>query len=64
MRRFYAVGANWLQRGEYRSVKEVVEAYQAVTSDEICNVLKKYPLTQETTVAIGPLKKLDMADKP
>ncbi len=64
MRRFYAVGANWLQRAEYRSVREVVESYQAVTSDEICNVLEKYPLTQETTVAIGPLKKLDLADKP
>ena len=64
MHRLYAVGTNWLQRDQYRTVRDVVDAYQAVTVDDIRAVLDSYPLTQETTVAVGPLKQMDALDKP
>jgi predicted Zn-dependent peptidase len=64
MHRLYAVGANWLQRGEYRTVSDVVDAYQAVTVADIREILDTFPLTEETTVTIGPLKQMDRPDKP
>jgi predicted Zn-dependent peptidase len=56
--RMFSVGNNWSQRREYRTVREVVDAYQGVTLDDIAAVLTKYPLSLQTTVAVGPLKKL------
>ena len=53
-RRLFAVGGSWLQRREYMSVRENVDAYQAVTLEDIASVLAKYPLTRSTTVVIGP----------
>ena len=64
MHRLYAVGANWLQRGEYRTVSDVVEAYQAVTVADIRKILDQFPLTEETTVTIGPLEQMQRPDKP
>lgn len=56
--RLFSVGGNWLQRGEYRTVREMVESYQGVTHADISAVLEKYPLTVCTTVAIGPVSDL------
>jgi len=53
-RRLFSVGGNWLQRRSYRTVRETVDAYQAVTCEEIRQVLAKYPLTTSTTVIVGP----------
>ena len=57
--RLFSVGSNWLQRREYRTVREMVEAYQNVTLASITRVLEQYPLTACTTVAIGPLASLN-----
>jgi predicted Zn-dependent peptidase len=56
--RLFAVGSNWLQRHEYRTVRDVVHAYQSVTCEDIRSMLDKYQLTCNTTVAIGPLAKI------
>lgn len=56
--RLFAVGGNWLQRREYRTVRETVDAYQAVTCDQVAGLLRRYPLTANTTVAVGPLTRL------
>lgn len=56
--RLFTVGSSWTQRREYRPVKEVLAAYRDVTLDDIHAVLTKYPLTNNTTVAVGPLNKL------
>jgi predicted Zn-dependent peptidase len=56
--RMFSLGSNWSQRREYRKVREVVDAYQSVTRDDIAAVLAKYPLSVQTTVAVGPLKDL------
>jgi predicted Zn-dependent peptidase len=57
--RLFSVGSNWLQRREYRTIREMVDAYQRVSLADIRRVLEQYPLTACTTVAIGPLKNLD-----
>ncbi len=56
--RLFSIGNGWLQRREYRTVREAVAAYQGVTVDEVAAVLKKYPLTTNTTICIGPLKEV------
>jgi predicted Zn-dependent peptidase len=53
--RLFSVGMNWLVRREYRTTRELVAEYQAVTRDDIAAVLRKYPLSVNTTVTIGPL---------
>lgn len=55
-RRMFSLGANWIQRREYRTVKEIIHAYQAVTRDDVAALLQKYPLTQNATVVVGPVK--------
>lgn len=52
--RLFSVGTNWLQRRDYMTVRESVDAYQAVSAEDIANVLDRHPLTLSTTVAIGP----------
>jgi predicted Zn-dependent peptidase len=59
--RLFAVGNAWIQRRQYKTVREAVEAYRAVSIDDIRRVLAKYPLTQPTTVAVGPLTELKVA---
>lgn len=52
--RLFSVGSNWVQRREYRTVREIMDSYEAVTVPDIAAVLEKYPLTANTTVAVGP----------
>ena len=54
----FSVGNAWIQRRQYKTVREAVEAYRAVTLDDIARVLKKYPLSRTATVAVGPLTEL------
>ena len=56
--RMFAVGNGWLQRQQYKTVREVVASYRGVTIDDIRRVLDQFPLTRMSTVAIGPLKDL------
>jgi predicted Zn-dependent peptidase len=56
--RLFTVGANWTQRREYRSVKDDLDAVEAVSLADIHRVLAKYPLSVSSTVAIGPLENL------
>jgi len=52
--RLFAIGASWLQRGNYRTVRETIDSYDKVTVDDIAAVLEKYPLSQNTCLAVGP----------
>lgn len=56
--RLFTVGNNWLQRKEYRTVRETVQAYERVTVGGIAAVLEQFPLTKRTTVAVGPLPEM------
>lgn len=57
--RLFSVGNGWTQRREYQTVKQVVDAYRAVTLDDLHEVLKEYPLTNNMTIAVGPLEQFD-----
>ncbi len=56
--RMFAVGNAWIQRRQYKTVREAVAAYRAVTLADIRAVLDKYPIFQSATVAVGPLTEL------
>lgn len=53
--RLFSVGGNWINRHEYRTVAMDLAAVDAVTTQEIAALLKKYPLTDCTAIAVGPL---------
>jgi predicted Zn-dependent peptidase len=60
--RLFSVGNNWLQRREYRTVRETVACYDRVTQQDIREVLEQFPLTTRTTVAVGPLSQMHLPD--
>jgi predicted Zn-dependent peptidase len=53
--RLFNLGSNWTYRREYRSVKDDLDAVDAVTLEQLTQILVKYPLTVSTTIAVGPL---------
>jgi predicted Zn-dependent peptidase len=56
--RLFSVGANWTCRRAHRSVKDDLNAVDAVTLADVSAVLRKYSLLASTTVGIGPVKDL------
>ncbi len=56
--RLFAVGSDWIQRRQYRSVADDIDTVAAITVDDLLAVQAKYPLTRCTTVSIGPLTNL------
>jgi predicted Zn-dependent peptidase len=56
--RLFSVGNSWIQRRQYKTVREAVDAYRAVTLTDIARVLQQYPLSRTATVAVGPLTEL------
>jgi predicted Zn-dependent peptidase len=56
--RLFNVGGNWIQRHEYRSVRDDLRAIDAVSLDDIHAVLAQYPLSHCTTLTVGPLEDL------
>jgi len=56
--RLFSVGNSWIQRRQYKTVREAVEAYRGVSLEDVSCVLKKYPLSRTATVAVGPLTEL------
>jgi predicted Zn-dependent peptidase len=57
-RRMMTVVKDWIYRDEYRSVDDELAEWDAVTMDDIRAVLDRYPLTNQTVTAYGPLEKL------
>jgi predicted Zn-dependent peptidase len=53
-RRLFNVGANWLYRREYRTVRQHLDDLAAVTVDDVTQLLAEFPLSQGTTVVVGP----------
>lgn len=56
--RLFNVGGNWLQRREYRTVADDLQSLERVTVDDVQSVLKKYPLSACSTIAVGPLENI------
>jgi predicted Zn-dependent peptidase len=57
--RMFSVGHSWIQRRQYRTIREAVDSYRAVELADLARVLKRFPLSQFATVAVGPLEKLE-----
>ena len=55
MGRLGTLGNNWLFRREYRSIADDVAIVQAITLADIRRLLDEFPLSQMTTVGVGPL---------
>jgi predicted Zn-dependent peptidase len=56
--RMYALGNAWTYYGNYRSVDDELRDYEKVTLGDVRQVLQRYPLTNLTTLALGPLPAL------
>ena len=56
--RLFRVGGNWIDRGEYRTVRDELASFGALTPGDIAAVLEKYPLSINTTLAVGPLAEM------
>jgi predicted Zn-dependent peptidase len=56
--RLFTVGSDWVYRREYCPVASDLEAVARLTVADLQAVVAKYPLTNPTTVTIGPLAEL------
>ena len=54
--RLFNIGRNWQDRREYRTIQDDLAAVDKMTTADLAAVLKKYPLSKNTTVAVGPLE--------
>jgi predicted Zn-dependent peptidase len=52
--RLFNVGGNWLQRREYRAVADDLKSLDAVSTNDLHAVLRKFPLSRHTTITVGP----------
>lgn len=58
MGRLASLGNNWVYRQEYRSVEDDLNTIKSLSGEKILELLQVYPLTQQSTVGIGPLSEL------
>ena len=56
--RLFNVGGNWTARREYRSVRDDLNAVEAISLADIAAVLRKYPLGRGTTYVVGPIAEM------
>ena len=61
MGRMLDLGNAWTYLGQYRSVDDDLAAFDAVTLDQIREVMERYPITEQSTFALGPLTSLGVA---
>jgi len=54
LRRLFSFAFDSLYDEPYRSVGEVLEAYEKVAVDDIHQLLKEYPFTPQTVASLGP----------
>ena len=59
MGRMQSLGMSWTYLKRYRSVDDELKAFEAVSLHSIREVLDRYPLGRITTLALGPLEKLN-----
>lgn len=59
MGRLSSLGFHWSYRNEYVPVERELEAYAAVTLDDVRRVLERWPLLPLTLVSVGPTTEID-----
>ncbi|MBY0523671.1 MAG: insulinase family protein [Gemmataceae bacterium] len=61
--RMQAIGMTWTYLNEYRTVDDEVQAFDAVDLKQVREVLDRYPINRLTTLALGPVEKLEPVAK-
>jgi predicted Zn-dependent peptidase len=61
MGRMQAIGMTWTYLHEYRTVDDELAAFDAVNLKTVRELLDRYPVDRLTTLALGPLEKLQKA---
>ncbi len=57
--RMQVIGMTWTYLNEFRTVDDELKAFDAVDLKAVREVLDRYPVNQVTTLALGPLEKLN-----
>jgi predicted Zn-dependent peptidase len=57
--RLFAVGSDWLYERDYSAVADDLAILEGIGLDDVHAVLEQFPLSQNLTLAIGPLETLD-----
>ncbi len=60
--RLFVVGSHWTYRREYRSVRDDLAAVDAVSVEQIAELLRRYPLSRSTSFVVGPLREVARPD--
>jgi len=58
MGRLVPLGLGWIYRSEYRPLADEIARIQAISSDDIMNLLEEYPLEKVTTLGLGPCEEI------
>ncbi len=56
--RMFSIGSQWLTGLPYRTPEQIARHYESVTLQQVNEILREYPLTQNTTLVVGPEKNL------
>ena len=62
MGRMQAIGMAWTYLHQYRTVDDDLKAFDAVSLKTIRELLDRFPFDQLTSLALGPLEKLSLAN--
>jgi predicted Zn-dependent peptidase len=60
MGRMMAIGMQHVYLNSYYTVDEELANFEAVNQKQIRDVLKSYPISRTTTLALGPLRRLSV----
>jgi predicted Zn-dependent peptidase len=52
--RLFMVGADWVYRRQYRTIREDLDLVAVLRVEDVTDVLRRYPLTSATTLTVGP----------
>ena len=63
MGRMQAIGMSWTYLGQYRTVDDELQAFDAVSRSTIRDLLEYYPLNRVTRLALGPLERVAQPTK-
>lgn len=52
--RMFSVGAQWLAEQAFLTTRQISAIYEAITLEQVMDVLEKYPLGKNMTLVVGP----------
>jgi predicted Zn-dependent peptidase len=58
--RLFSLGGGWLMRNDYRTLREDLDALEAVTIDDLSRIAAEHPLHEAAVVTVGPRDDIDL----